>query len=222
MFKKILIVEDIDTISIGLSVVIGKMYSAEIVHAKYCDDAILKLKKANFDAMPFDLLITDLSFPSDHRDQKIINGEGLIKTIKAENYSLKIIVHSIEDRAFKIKYLLHDLDIDSFVWKGRDGSSEIIQAISFVFNKDKKYISPQFLHLLNPVAVLQIDQTDLYIIKLLSLGNSQIDISTIFTTENRTGSSVSNIEKRINKLKIYFKAKNVIHLVSIVKDLGMV
>jgi hypothetical protein len=32
----------------------------------------------------------------------------------------------------------------------------------------------------------------------------------------------SSIEKRINKLKIYFKANNNVHLIAIAKDLGLV
>lgn len=32
----------------------------------------------------------------------------------------------------------------------------------------------------------------------------------------------SSIEKRINKLKIYFKARNNVHLIAIAKDLGLV
>jgi len=37
-----------------------------------------------------------------------------------------------------------------------------------------------------------------------------------------TPNSKSTIEKRLNKLKIYFKANNPAHLVAIAKDLGLV
>ena len=56
------------------------------------------------------------------------------------------------------------------------------------------------------------------IIKLLS----QEDISFQFKNNQTSPSSLSSIEKRLNKLKIQFKAINSIHLVSIVKDVGLI
>ncbi|MFT4696886.1 MAG: hypothetical protein ACI9SJ_000002 [Flavobacteriaceae bacterium] len=60
------------------------------------------------------------------------------------------------------------------------------------------------------------------IIKLLSNGLSQEDISFQFKNNQTSPSSLSSIEKRLNKLKIQFKAINSIHLVSIVKDVGLI
>ncbi|MGC1633782.1 MAG: response regulator, partial [Gelidibacter sp.] len=39
---------------------------------------------------------------------------------------------------------------------------------------------------------------------------------------NTTPNSLSSIEKKLNKLRIQFKANNAIHLVAIVKDLGLI
>ena len=47
-------------------------------------------------------------------------------------------------------------------------------------------------------------------------------ISTQFKNAGITPNSKSTIEKRLNKLKIYFKANNPTHLVAIAKDLGLV
>lgn len=222
MFKKILIAEDIDSIGLGLITVLEKLHHAEIVHAKYCDDAILKIKKANLDKQPFDLLITDLSFEADHRQTTLPNGEDLIKAVKEHQSDLKIIAYSIEERTYKIKYLLEDLDIDAFVWKGRESSGEVIRAINTIFKTDEKYLSPRFSHILHPTTLLEIEEYDIQLIKSLSEGLTVAEIGEHFKTEGKSAKSSSSIEKRINKLKIYFKAKNTIHLISIAKDLGLV
>jgi DNA-binding NarL/FixJ family response regulator len=60
------------------------------------------------------------------------------------------------------------------------------------------------------------------IIKLLSNGLSQEDISFQFKNNQTSPSSLSTIEKHLNKLKIQFKANNAIHLVAIAKDVGLI
>ncbi len=222
MFKKILIAEDIDSIGLGLSTILEQLHQAEIVHSKYCDDALLKIKRAQLDAVPFDLLITDLSFEADHRTAVLPNGEDLIKAVKQQQPDLKIIAYSIEDRNYRIKFLLEDLDIDAFVWKGRESSGEVIRAINTIYNGETKYLSPRFSHLLHPTSLLEIEEYDIQLIKYLSEGLSVAEICEVFKTEGKAAKSSSSVEKHISKLKIYFKAKNSIHLVSIAKDLGLV
>ena len=46
MFTKVLIAEDFDSINIALIQTLESMGVKEIEHAKYCDDALLKAKKA--------------------------------------------------------------------------------------------------------------------------------------------------------------------------------
>ncbi|MDI1255655.1 MAG: response regulator [Flavobacterium sp.] len=220
MFKKILIAEDIDSIGLGLSTILEKLHAAEIVHARYCDDALLKIKKAAQDDMPFELLITDLSFAPDHRQVKLQGGEDLIVAVRTLQPDIKIIVYSVEDRMYKIRRMLDFLHIDGFVWKGREGSGEILKAIDAIFNEGK-YLSPRFSHIFNPAAVMEIREADIELIRLLSEGHSQPEISNILKAQNKN-SSTSYIEKRISSLKELFKAKNTLHLVSIAKDMGLV
>jgi DNA-binding NarL/FixJ family response regulator len=220
MFKKILIAEDIDSIGLGLATILEKLHATKIVHSRYCDEALLKIRKAIQDKAPFDLLITDLSFVADHRQEQLQGGEDLIRAVKTVAPELKIIAYSIEDRIHKIKYLLEALQIDGYVWKGRESSGEVIRAIDTIF-KGGTFLSPRFSHILHPAAVLEIEEYDILIIRLLSQGYSQPEICEQFRLEGRNSSS-SFIEKRINKLKSYFKAKNGFHLISIAKDLGLV
>ena len=51
---------------------------------------------------------------------------------------------------------------------------------------------------------------------------SQDEIIEIFKSSNVKPNSKSAMEKRLSKLKDFFKANNTIHLVSIVKDMGII
>ena len=105
MFKKVLIAEDIDSISFGVIKALEGYHGINTVHAKYCDEAILKLKAAKAEGEPFDLLITDLSFKQDHVKVVLADGEDLINNVKELFPTLPIIVYSIEDKPFRIKNL---------------------------------------------------------------------------------------------------------------------
>ena len=79
MFNKVLIAEDLDSISIASIKALEELSIMEIHHSKYCDDAFLKIKKALHDKVPYELLISDLSFKPDHRELRLASGEELIK-----------------------------------------------------------------------------------------------------------------------------------------------
>lgn len=221
MFKKVLISEDIDSIGEGLVSLLERLCIKQIDQVKYSDDAYLKIKRAIKDEEPFDLLITDLSFIKDHREQKYQSGEDLIKVLKEEHPELKIIVNSVEDKLQKVRMLLNDYKVDAYVNKGRNGLKELEDAINTVYSQFQ-YISPNLKNALNNKKAVEIEDSDIEMLRLLSLGRSQSYISQHFDDNQISPSSLSSIEKRLNKLRIHFKANNAIHLVSIVKDLGLI
>jgi len=222
MFTKILVSEDIDSISLGVVTLLQKNFSADIRSAKYCDDALLKIKRAVYENEPFDLLITDLSFKADHRDAKITSGEELIKAVRKEQPNLNIIVYSIDDKPYKIKSLFDEQSINAFVAKSRESAVELIEAIETIYTTSEVYVSPQLSHIARDMTVLEIGEHDILLLQYLSQGRTQQDISALLKTAGKASASTSSIEKRINKLKIYFKAHNAIHLIAIVKDLGLI
>ena len=81
MFHKIIIAEDTQSTKEGLKKSLTESIPI-IKTTQYCDDALLKIKKAIQDQEPFELLITDLSFEKNHRERKLISGEELIKTVQ--------------------------------------------------------------------------------------------------------------------------------------------
>lgn len=83
MAHKILIAEDIDSINTGIISTLKDKYNFEIEHANTCDNAYLKIIKANKENSPFNLLISDLSFKTNGLlSPKLNNGEELVKEAK--------------------------------------------------------------------------------------------------------------------------------------------
>jgi len=221
MFNKILISDDLGSINQGVLTVLDNLGLKNVFEVQYCDDAYLKIKKAVLDDEPFDLLITDLSFIADHRGQKFNSGSELIAALRVEHPNLKIIVYSVEDRLQRVRLLINDYKANAYVCKGRRGLIELDKALQAVSN-NAIYLSPQIEHALSAKSNLEIDDFDIYLIELLSQGLSQDEISVALKKENLSPSSLSTIEKRLNKLRIQFKANNAIHLIAIVKDLGLI
>lgn len=221
MFKKVLVAEDMDDINKGVLSILTDLNIKDIGQVQYCDDAYLKIKKAVRDKFPFELLITDLSFKADHRKQKYPSGEDLIKVLKIEHPNLKIITYSIEDRLQKVRRLVNKYKIDAYVCKGRRGLVELSDAVRSVAD-NKQYLSPLVQNALNPKLDLEIVDFDIELLKLLSKGFTQGEISSHFKNRNVSPSSLRAIEKHISTLRTQFKANNTIHLVAIVKDLGLI
>ena len=221
MFNKILISDDLDSINHGVFAVAKNLGILDVVQVQYCDDAYLKLKKSFIDQSPFNLLITDLSFKSDHREQRFPNGDSLIKELKQEFPNLKVIVYSVEDRLQRVRTLVQKYKVDAFVCKGRHGLTELSHAIKEVSNNET-YLSPQIEQALSDKSNLEIKDYDINLILQLSKGMSQDEISHHFKQKSISPSSLSSIEKRLNTLRIQFKANNAIHLVAITKDLGLI
>jgi DNA-binding NarL/FixJ family response regulator len=221
MFKKVLVAEDMDDISKGVLSTLTDLGIAQLQHVQYCDDAYLKVKRAELDRTPFELLITDLSFNADHRTQKHASGAELSAALKEEFPKLRIIVYSVEDRMQKVRSLMQDVGVNAYVCKGRHGLSDLSKAVEQVYH-NQPYLSDHVAGALKANQQLEIDDFDILLMEKLSMGLSQEEVSVEFINQHITPSSLSSIEKRLNKLKIYFRANNVIHLVSKVKDLGLI
>jgi DNA-binding NarL/FixJ family response regulator len=222
MFRKVLIADDIDFNDLGAAQILKQLNVEEVQYAKYCDEALLKIRKAARDKQPYQLLISDLSFKADHNKNHLNSGEELIQAVRAIDPDIKIIVFSIEDRFHRIKLLFEDLEVNGYVLKGRNTMYDLKIAIEKAFNNELKNISAELQHLFQDKTTSEINDYDILLIKNLSIGISQESMEIVLKEAGITPNSKSSIEKHINKLKIYFKANNVVHLVSIAKDLGII
>ncbi len=221
MFKKVLIAEDMDDTNKGVLTTLSEIGIATTDQVQYCDDAYLKIKRALLDNAPYELLITDLSFEEDYREQRLTSGEALISAVKQEHRDLKIIVYSVEDRIQKVRKLINVYQINAYVCKGRRGLKELSEAIQAVYN-DESFFSPQIAKSLNKKHDLELDDYNLRLIKLLSEGLSQKDISRYLKNRDISPNSVSTIEKKTRKLRERFNVDNPTQLIFIAKDLGLI
>ncbi|MCC9066469.1 response regulator [Flavobacterium piscisymbiosum] len=222
MFKKVIIAEDLDAISLGIEQVLKDLNIVDFQHSKYCDDAFLKIRAAIHKNEPYDLLISDLSFKTDHREVKITNGDELVQKVRELQPDIKIIAYSVEDKSYRIKSLFDNAEIDGFVLKGLTSIQELKKAIHLISTSEGKYISPEVASALQEKNNYEIDDIDIKILKHLSDGTSQDEIVEIFKTSDVKANSKSALEKRLSRLKDFFKANNTVHLVSIAKDMGII
>jgi two-component system, NarL family, captular synthesis response regulator RcsB len=221
MFNKVLIAEDIDTINLAVELTLEKLNINNIDHVKYCDDAVIKIKKALLDNQPYDLFITDLSFEEDHRTTLIKSGIEAIEHIRKVQPDLKIMVYSIEDKPQLIKKLIDEQNINAYIQKGRNSIDELTIAIEQISNNQNCYLSSNIKSILNNNINRQIDQFDLLLLQHLASGISQEEMVALFKQKDIKPNSLSTIEKRIANLKDQFKVKNIVHLIAITKDLGI-
>lgn len=221
MFQKVLIVDDLGSINQGVNSVLGKLNVDFVETEQYCDTVYLKIKKALLDENPYELLITDLSFQPDHREEKYTSGEELVAALVEVQPNLKVIVYSVEDRIQKARTLINDYKINAYVCKGRSGLTELEQAISEVYN-GQIYLSPQIKQALNQNSDLEVNDYDIELLKFLAKGLSQDEISAELKKSSIKPNSLSSIEKKLNRIKDNFRANNTTHLVAIVKDLGLI
>lgn len=222
MFSKVLLAEDLDSINLAVASTLDELKISEIEYVKYCDDAYLKIKKGIKDNKPYQLLITDLSFKEDFRPNNLNSGEELIAAIRQLQPSIKIIVLSIEDKNYRIKSLFENLNINAFVLKGRNSMPELKKTIKHVFNSSEKYISPDLSHIFQDKTNYEIDNYDIHLIQQLANGIALDKMDIKFKELGIEPNSKSTIEKRISKLKDYFKANNNVHLIAIAKDMGLI
>ncbi len=222
MFKKVIIAEDLDAMNLGIQQVLKDLNIVDFQHSKFCDEAFLKIRAAIHQNEPYDLLISDLSFKTDHRKATIANGDELVQKVRTLQPDIKIIAYSVEDKSYRIKSLFDNAGIDGFVSKGLNSIEELKKAIHTISASDQKYISPEVASALQEKNNYEIDDVDIQILKHLSLGTSQDEIIEIFKSSDIRPNSKSAIEKRLAKLKDFFKANNTVHLVSITKDMGII
>ncbi|MEN2401494.1 response regulator [Flavobacterium sp. MC2016-06] len=222
MLQKIIIAEDLDAMNLGIVQVLKDLNLLNFQHTKFCDDAFLKIRAAIHQNEPFDLLISDLSFKKDHRETNIANGDELVQKVRELQPNIKIIVYSVEDKSYRIKSLFDNAEIDGFVLKGLNSIEELKKAIHLISTSDQKFISPEVASALQEKNNYEIDHVDIKILKHLAAGTSQDEIIEIFKSTDIKPNSKSAMEKRLSRLKDFFKANNTVHLVSITKDMGII
>jgi two-component system capsular synthesis response regulator RcsB len=221
MFKKVLIAEDFDSYNLAVNEALKSLSITDVSHALYCDEALVKIKRAMQEGAPFDLLVSDISFKPDAKKVAIENGIQLVAQARALQPNLKVIVFSIETRLHPLQYLLDTLQIDGYVLKGRNNVPELKWAIQNAY-VGGRYISDEISHVIRNRSLEDIEDYDITLLDLLASGISQSEMSGVLQKRSINPSSVSSIEKRLNRLKATLGAANNVQLIVIAKDLGLI
>ncbi|GAB2771398.1 DNA-binding response regulator [Salinimicrobium soli] len=221
MFKKVLVAEDMDSVNHAVASVLKDLNIPEVQHAQYCDQAQLLAKKAIQEGAPFDLLICDLSFKNDHREEKITSGQELISILKNEDPSLKVLVNSVEDHPQTVRSMWNSGNIDAYVCKDRNGMKDLKSAILSVA-EGGTYNSPRIQNTLQQKNLLMLNNFEVQLLSGVANGLTQKQIEDNFKKKNISPSSKSAIEKRLKELREEFGANTTPHLIGIVKDLKLI
>ncbi|WP_314241923.1 response regulator [Empedobacter tilapiae] len=221
MFKKVLIAEDFESFNISVQKVLKDLNVENPDYAFYCDDAFLKVKKALHDKQPYDLLISDLSFEEDHREQNLKGGRELIEAVKAIQPDLKVIVFSVEKKADMVDNLFQNYKIDGFVAKGREDSKELKKAIKTVF-EGNIHIELAMKQNIKHKNTFEFTSYDITLVSLLSNGVLLKDIPFHLVEKEIKPSSKSSVEKRLSILKESLQVTSNHQLVAFFKDLGSI
>ncbi|MEY8758136.1 response regulator [Chryseobacterium tongliaoense] len=221
MFKKVLIAEDYESFNISVQKALEELKIATVDNVHYCDDAWMKIKKGIREKSSYELLITDLSFDTDHREQNLTNGRELIEAIKNDEPNIKIIAFSIESRPEIIETLFKTHNINGFVSKGREDIKELKRAIKAVYNNEK-YISANVKDAIKKKSYYDFTKFDIILITQLSKGMLQKNIPDYLKENNIKPSSLSSVEKCLNNLKESLGVGNNEQLIALCKDWGII
>ena len=168
MFQKIIAAEDFESASISVQKALSDLKIPETQYFNYCDDALDFIKKSLAENKPIELLITDLSFEEDYREQKLKSGKDLIIEARKLAPHLKILVFSTEKRPQILKELFDDLKINGFVSKGRMDVQNLKKAINTIY-KNEKYLSQENLINLRKTDTIELTTLEFTVLELLSI-----------------------------------------------------
>ncbi|WP_153396622.1 response regulator [Chryseobacterium vaccae] len=221
MFEKILIAEDHESSSISVQKTLEDLHITNADYVYYCDDALAKIQKSIRENDPYDLLITDLFFEEDHREQIIKNGTELIQKIRELQPSIKVIVFSAEHRSGVIDSLFTQYHINGYVRKARNDSKELKKSIASVFINEN-YLSFDLKQEVKKLNSYEFTAYDINIVSLLAKGILQKNIPDHLKAKGITPNGLSSVEKKLNSLKEDLQVTSNEQLIAFCKDLGVI
>jgi len=200
MFENVLIAEDHQQLNHSVQQTTKELGISDPQYAYYCDDALLRLQHAIREGKPFELLITDLSFDDDDRNQQLSNGTSLIEAAKNLQPDLKVLVFSAESNPVVIDGLYKRLGINGYVRKSRTDAIDLKDAIETIA-KNKRYIPAEFQQVVRNKNTFDFTETDIAILTLLVQGTLQKNIPDHLKLMGARASSQSSVEKRLNQIR---------------------
>jgi DNA-binding NarL/FixJ family response regulator len=221
MFHKVLIAEDHESSNVSVRKTLEDAGVSICDYTYYCDDAFQRARKALLANEPYELLITDLSFEEDYREQKLKNGADLITEIRKIQPHIKVLVFSAESKVSIIDQLFRDLDIDAYVRKARRDVEELKKALE-ALSKGNKYMPFALKQAVKTQSTYEFSEYDIILLTQLSHGMLQKDIPYYLEKNGYKPSGLSSVEKRLNLMRETLGCSKNEQLIAFCKDLGII
>jgi two-component system capsular synthesis response regulator RcsB len=221
MINKVLIAEDHESANISVRKILEEMEIKDIDYAYYCDDALQKIRYAQQLKWPYDLLITDLYFEADGRDQVIEDGRELIAAARQEQPGLRILVFSAESKPDIIERLFEHHQIDGYVRKARHDVRELKLAFESI-SQNQRYLPRHLSQLFRQKNSHEFTEFDIAVISLLAQGVRQNRIPEQLQQMKIRPNGLSTIEKRLAHIRQVLQCNNNEQLIAFCKDMGII
>ena len=219
--EKVLIAEDHESAKLSVQKTLEELSIADLHYVYYCDDALLKIQKGVQENDRYDLLITDLYFEADSRQQKLPDGMALIRASRIVQPDLRILVFSAEGKAAVIEQLFENLGIDGYVRKARYDARELKLAIDLI-EKGQRYSPRSLRQLVGQKNAHDFTAYDVTILSLMARGLRQKEIPDYLRVHRIEPAGLSSIEKRLKHIREVLEFTNNEQLIAYCKDIGIV
>lgn len=220
MIDKVIIAEDQESANLSIQKTMEELRITQSDHVYYCDDALHRIQAAKQNNHPYDLLITDLYFEDDGIRQTIAGGFDLIRSVRAVQPEVKVLVFSGESRPATIDMLFKNYEIDAFVRKARHDVRELKAAFE-ALSKGQQYYPRALAQLVKQSNTYEFTEFDIKIIRLLLEGYQQNEIPDYLKKHNIKPNSLSTIEKRLNQVREELNFSSNTQLIAFCKDAGI-
>jgi two-component system capsular synthesis response regulator RcsB len=221
MIRKVLIVEDHESVNISLQKTLNDLGIVDVDVVYYCDDALQKIERNQRASASYDLVITDLYFENDYRTQQITGGIALISAVKKIQPDLKVLVFSAEGKPAVMDMLFNTHEIDGYVRKARHDAKDLKTAITQI-SHNQRYIPRELTTVMRRQHSYHFTEYDITIISLLAEGVLQKNIPSYLQQSNIRPSGLSSVEKRLNHIRETLRLYKNEQLVVFCKDMGII
>ncbi|MDB5141127.1 MAG: DNA-binding response regulator [Mucilaginibacter sp.] len=200
MFERVLIAEDHQSVNSWLLQTLKKQGANYIRQAHYCDDALKLLEIAGKEGLPFELLVTDLSFREDRPGQKLAGGTDLIVAARKLQPDLKVLVFSAEEQPTVVSSLIERFGINGYVWKGPRDEDDLPAAIRQIA-RGKTFVSRELQQAIRSKNAHDFSDYDITIISELAQGTYQKNIPYVLAEQGHKAASLRSVEKRLGEIR---------------------
>lgn len=220
MIKKVLIVDDHESVNISLQKTLADLGIEDVDVVSYCDDALQKVTLNHQQSTPYDLVITDLFFENDHKVQQLNGGIALIAAIRNVQPGVKVLVFSADSKPAVIEMLFKLYNIDGYVRKARNDAKELKIAITQIAEGKSYY--PRKNSMAQLKHTYQFTPYDITLVSLLANGVLQKNIPYYLQQHKIQPSGLSSVEKRLNRMREALQLQKNEQLVIFCKDMGII